>query len=427
MISPKISSINSLPGPENVTRTVLPNGITLLVRSNFNNPSIVLNGYLYTGGIFDPQEKLGLAAFTASTLTRGTVKRSFNQIFEDLESAGASLAFGGNVHTTSFNGKALAEDLPMLLELLNEVLTAPSFPPEQVERFRSQMLTGLAMRAQDTGEMASLTFDQILFENHPYRFPEDGYPETVQAITRNDLIDYHRRCFGPKGMVLAVVGAVEPDRVLELVSSHLGKWTNPEQLVQPELPPYTPLTQTIQKTVHIPGKSQSDIVMGCSAPLRKSPDFMPASLGNNILGVFGMMGRIGDIVREQSGLAYYSYTSLNSGIGPGSWEVSAGVNPANIEKAIDLIQKEIKRFIREPVTEDELSDSQANFIGRLPLSMESNAGVAGSLLSIERYQLGLDYYQRYEGLVRSVTPEEILAVTQKYLNPDRMAIAIARP
>jgi zinc protease len=418
---------NSLPGPENITRVVLPNGITVMVRSNFNNPSIYLTGYLATGAIFDPQDKLGLAAFTASILTRGTFVRSFNQIFESLESAGASLAFGGNVHTTSFHGKSLTEDFPMLLELLNEVLTTPSFPAEHVERFRHQMLTGLAMKAQDTGEMASLAFDQILFAGHPYRFPEDGYPETVQAITREDIVRYHQRHFGPKGMVLVVVGAIEPAQVLEMAQTYLGGWTNPDQVEQPALPYLEPLTQTTTQTVLIPGKSQADIVLGNPAPLRKSDDYMPASVGNNILGVFGMMGRIGDIVREQSGLAYYSYTSLNSGFGPGSWEVLAGVNPANIEKAIDLIKAEIGKFIREPVSAEELQNSQDNFIGRLPLSLESNAGVAGSLMSLERYQLGLDYFQRYEGLVRAVTPEQILAVSQKYLNPDKMAIGIARP
>ncbi len=367
MMEPAALSKNSLPGPENITRVVLSNGITVLVRPNFNNPSIYMTGFISTGGIFDPIEKLGLAAFTASILTRGTEKRSFHQIFESLESAGASLAFGGNIHTTSFHGKSLVEDFPMVLELMNEVLTTPSFPPEHVERFRHQMLTGLAMKAQDTAEMASLTFDQILFAGHPYRFPEEGYPETVQAITRDDIIQYHRTHFGPKGMIISVVGAIEPAQVIDLVQTHLGGWTNPEQVEQPALPLLQPLAQTTSQTILIPGKSQADLVMGNTAPLRKSDDYMPASVGNNILGVFGMMGRIGDVVREQSGLAYYSYTSLNSGIGPGSWEVSAGVNPANIEKAIDLIRAEIRRFIQEPVSMEELQNSQDNYIGRLPL------------------------------------------------------------
>ena len=113
-----------------------------------------------------------------------------------------------------------------------------------------------------------------------------------------------------------------------------------------------------------------------------------------------MMGRVGKSVREESGLAYYAYSNLSSGLGPGAWTVSAGVNPANVEKATDLIIRELRRFVENGVTQEELSDSQANFIGRLPLSLESNAGVASALLNIERYQLGLDYYQRYAQRVR---------------------------
>jgi len=424
--SPTITR-QSLPGPEDITRVELPNGITIITRPNFSNPSIVLNGYISAGSIFDPEEKLGLNVFTSSMLTRGTEKHTFNQIFDLLESAGASLHFGGNVHTTSFNGKALVEDLPMILDLLLESLTQPVFPADQVEKFRVQLLTGLAMRNQDTAEMASMTFDQILFANHPYRFPEEGNPETIQRITRQDLVDFHKTHYGPRGMVIVIVGAVDPKKVVELVESRFGSWQNPNQPAQPELPPLEMLTANVRKKVEIPGKSQADIVMGCISPLRNSEDYMPASIGNNILGVFGMMGRIGDVVRVQSGLAYYAYTSLNSGTGPGSWEVSAGVNPANINKAIDLILKEVHGFAFKGVTETELQDSKANFIGRLPLSMESNGGVAGALLSMERYHLGLDYYQRYASLVQSVTKEQITLVAQTYLHTDRMAIAVAKP
>jgi zinc protease len=144
-----------------------------------------------------------------------------------------------------------------------------------------------------------------------------------------------------------------------------------------------------------------------------------------VLGVFGMMGRIGDVVRERSGLAYYAYSSLSAGSGPGIWEVSAGVNPANVEKAIDLIRAEITQFVTHGVTPEELEDSKANFIGRLPLSLESNAGVAGALVSIERYGLGMDYYRRYPSLVRAVTPQDVIETARKYLNPDTLAIATA--
>jgi zinc protease len=168
-------------------------------------------------------------------------------------------------------------------------------------------------------------------------------------------------------------------------------------------------------------------MVGTLGPLRRASEYTAASLGNSILGQFGMMGRIGDIIREQSGLAYYASSSLSAGVGPGTWEVSAGVNPANVEKAIDLIVAEIRRFTEKGVSVEELQDSQDNFVGRLPLNMESNAGVANSLINIERHQLGLDYYRNYESKVRAVTPEMVLEAARKYLDPDKLAIATSGP
>ena len=162
-------------------------------------------------------------------------------------------------------------------------------------------------------------------------------------------------------------------------------------------------------------------------PRRKDPEYMSASLGNSALGQFGMMGRIGEVVREKSGLAYYAYSSLSVGIGPGSWEVSAGVNPKNVRKTIDLVIKELNRFVKDGVTADELADSQANYIGRLPLSLESNGGLAGAMLNIERYDLGFDYYLTYADRVRAVTCEDVLMTARKYIDPERLAIATAGP
>ncbi|MCL4560775.1 MAG: insulinase family protein [Chloroflexi bacterium] len=418
---------NTLPGPDDITRVKLDNGIIVLARPNFNSESVVISGFLANGALLDPDEKLGLAHFSALGLMRGTTGRKFQQIYDALESVGASLGFGAGQHTTSFSGRALAEDLPLLLDLLSETAREPAFPPDQIERLRDQLLTGLAIRAQDTGDMASLAFDRLVFAGHPYSRPEDGYTETIQAIRQEDLVEYHRQAYGPRGMVIVVVGAVQPLEAVAQVQRAFGAWRNPAQLDLPVLPQLNPMERTITDQLDIPGKSQADLVMGVVGPSRRSPDFMAASLGNNILGQFGMMGRIGDVVREQSGLAYYAYTSLNAGQGPGSWEVSAGVNPANLQKTIDLIRMEIGRFVREPVTEQELADSQANFIGRLPLSLESNNGMANAILNLERFDLGLDYYRRYVGLVRSVTPEEVLEVARRYLDPERLAIASAGP
>jgi zinc protease len=422
-----VDKTKSLPGPEDIYREVLPNGIIVLTRANFNSPSVVLAGYLEAGALFDPEEKLGLAEYTTAALMRGTRTRTFDEIYNSLESVGASLGFSTGVHKSGFNGRALAEDLPLLLDLLSEALTAPTFPKGEMEKLRAQLLTGLAIRAEDTGDMASMVFDQIIFKDHPYSRPEDGYPETIQSIKRGDLVRFHREHYGPRGLVIALVGAVEPERAVRQVKRALGGWQVEEQKEAPELPPLKPLKKTIVRHHRIKGKSQSDLVIGTNGPMRRDPEFMSASIGNNILGQFGLMGRIGDVVREKSGLAYYAYSSLNAGLGPGSWEVSAGVNPQNVKKASDLIKEELKRFVQDGVTEQELADTKANFVGRLPLSMESNGGVANALLNMERHSLGLDYYHRYEALVNDVTAERVLSTARKFIDPERLAIAVAGP
>jgi zinc protease len=306
-------------------------------------------------------------------------------------------------------------------------LIAPAFPKAEIEKLRAQLLTGLAIRAQDTSDMASMTFDKILFKGHPYSRPEDGYPETISKIRRSDLVRFHGNHYGPRGMVIAIVGAVKAEEAVRQVKRALGGWQVRGQKEPYELPDLKLLKKTVSRHHHIPGKSQSDLVIGTNGPRRRDPEYMSATLGNNILGQFGMMGRIGDVVRERSGLAYYAYSSLSAGTGPGSWEVSAGVNPQNVNKARSLIQDELDRFVQEGVTEDELADSKANFIGRLPLSLESNGGVANALLNIERHQLGLDYYRRYADLVNEVSRDDVLNTARKFIDVSRLAVAVAGP
>jgi zinc protease len=417
----------SLPGPEDITRVELSNGITILTRSNFDSPSVVVTGYLDAGTTLDPDDKLGLAHFTAAALMRGTQKRPFQEIYNELESAGASLGFGASVHNTGFGGRCLVEDLPLLFSLFSEALRTPSFPEDQVERLRDQILTSLSIQAQDTWDMASLVFDQILFAGHPYARPDDGTPETIRAIQVDDLRSFQKRHFGPQGMVIVVVGGVSASEVIDRVQQAVGDWENPDQIMPPAYPPVQALGEPVRRHVPLAGKSQTDLLMGSLAPRRNSPEYLAASVGNHILGQFGMMGRIGEVVREQAGLAYHAGTSLNAMLAAGSWEISAGVNPVNLERAIDLIRKEVDRFVREPVTAQELQDTQDNYIGRLPLSLESNGGVANSLLNLERFQLGLDYYRRLPQMIREITTAHVLEAAKSYLHPENLLVVSSGP
>jgi zinc protease len=419
--------MNSIPGPDDITRVELPNGIVVLARANFHSPSVTIGGYFQVGSLFDEDKKLGLSDFTANALMRGTNQCSFQQIFEDLEAVGAGLGFTGGTHATGFSGRALVEDLDLLLGILSETLRAPSFPRREVRKLRAQILTGLALREQNTRDRAVLTFDGMVYQGHPYSRPDEGYPKTVLNIRLKDLRSFHNSHYGPRGLVVTVVGGIDPHEAVDKVKAVLGDWHNPDQPALPELPILKGLKERKTQRVEVPGKSQSDIIIGAAGPPRSEPDFLAAAIGNNIFGQFGLMGRLGETVRKKAGFAYYVSSSVNGGVGPGSWLVSAGVNPKNEEKAIELILKELNRFVTELVEEEELSDSQAHFIGSMPLSLEANAGVAVSLLHVEKHGLGLDYFRRYPDLIRSITREDVLESAARYLDVERLAVAIAGP
>jgi zinc protease len=418
--------VSSIPGLHDITRKTLANGMTLLVRPNAHTSSVSITGHLQIGSLLDPDAKLGLADFTAAALMRGTKKYSTLQIYDKLESEGASLGFAGGTHTTGFGGKALADDLPLILEILHQCLVEPTFPENQVLKLRTQFLAGLALRDQSTQDRAMLTFDDLAYAGHPYRRPEEGNPETIKQITQQDVIDFHKHHFGPRGMVIVIVGGINLDPTIELVEKYFSSWENSYQSDPSKLPKLHISPHQKRERVSVAGKTQSDLLIGNAGPSRSHPLYLAASIGDSILGQFGMMGRLGKTVREDAGLAYYISSNLSGSLGPGPWTISAGVHPKQEVNVINLILEELTKFTAELVTEQELSDNKANYIGRMPLSLESNAGVAGSILHLEKNDLGLDYYQKYPTLIQKVTREEIREMAN-FLSAENCVISIAGP
>jgi zinc protease len=417
----------SFPSSETIVRTELANGITVLAYENFDSPAVVIGGYLWAGSISEPTEQAGLASLTAGMLMRGTKNRSFGQINEALESVGAQLGYRSSVHSVGFGGKALAEDLDLLLEILSDSLQQPTFPVADLEKLRGQVLTAIQRRADSTSSMAWLTFDALLYPDHPYGRSVLGYEETVSGLTQGHLADYFRARYSPAGMTLAVVGAVRADTVLEKVRGALEGWRAPDASPNRSIPPNVQLDKARRGTAIVEGKSQADIVLGWPALARSDPDYMKVHLANIVLGVFGMMGRLGENIRERQGLAYYAYSRLQAGLGAGPWTAVAGVDPANVERAVEGVLHEARRLRDEPVPQDELTDSQSYLTGLMPLRLETNEGIMTTLLDIERHELGLDYLLCHADLVNSVSVEDIQEVAQAYLDPDIYALAVAGP
>lgn len=415
------------PGPHNIHRTVLDNGIVVLSYENFAAASVVVEGYLWAGALSEGRDRAGLADFVAGTLMRGTEQRTFDDIYEALESVGASLDFSAGRHLTEFSASGLAEDLELILDLLSDSLRNATFPAKEVEQLRGEILTGLQIRANDTRYMAGLRFRELLYENHPYGTNLQGYPETVAAITREDLVSFHRRHYGPQGLTITIVGAVNAEEAARRVQEALGDWHNDDWVAPPELPPAARPNGTTRDYVPLAEKTQSDIVLGLPGPPRSAEDYLDASMANTILGVFGMMGRLGEKVREEQGLAYYAYSRLQGGLGPSPWYVSTGVAPGNVEQAVESILAEIGRMRDELTPEDELEDSKLYRTGSLPVGLETNDGLASIISDMELLDLGLDYLQRFPDLVAEITPQRVQAAAQKYFSAEDLAIVVAGP
>lgn len=415
-------------GPHTLQRFRLSNGVTLVVQENHTSPSVVLRGSLRAGAIFEPADRAGLADFTAGALKRGTENRTYTEINETIEGVAASVYVSGGRHLASFGGKSLAEDFGLLVDVLADVLLHPVFPPEEVEKVRGQTITGLKELEDDTRAQAGRRFRQMLYsEEHPYGRPVGGTLESVPGLSREQLVEFYRAYFRPEGAIVVVVGDVVAKEVRAVLEGALGSWSGEGSPPALEIPAPPALEATRRRVHKMPAKSQADIVLGYVGPARLEAGYYAAALGNTILGQLGLGGRLGESVRDKQGLAYYAYSGMEAGLGPGPWTVRAGVNPANVDRAVETILAELRRFCQEPPAAGELEDAQAYLTGILPLRLETNEGIAGTVHQMELYGLGDDYIIRYPDLINGVSREAVLAAAQQYLNPERYALAIAGP
>ncbi|RIK26030.1 MAG: insulinase family protein [Chloroflexi bacterium] len=413
--------------PENVTRAELSNGITVLVKENHTNASISLRGRLRAGGMYETDATAGLASFTASSLQRGTRKYTFQKLNELYDNAGMSFSAAAGTETASFGGKALTEDFEALLEIAGQVLLQPIFPSAEIEKLRGQIITNLREAQDDTRYVAWTTFERLAFPpGHPYHRSSDGDEATVKKLTRAKLAEFHAKYFRPEGAIFVIVGDIEAQKAIELVANHFGGWKGKKNV--PFLIPDAPFAaRALRRDLPLPGKIQADVVLGYPGVKRNDRAFYALRTADLIFGQLGLSGRLGEIVRDQLGLCYYVYSTLNAGIGAGAWMIGTGVNPRNVDAAIEAIGNQARRLRAEGVTADELAHAQDYLTGSLALRLETNDGVAATLADMELYSLGMDYIVRYADLFRSVTRAQILEAVEQYARWEDAVIVTAGP
>lgn len=409
------------------TRHILDNGLTLLIQENHFNQTVAISGRLKAGSMYDNVGHYGLSDAVANLLTKGTENRTWEEIAEATESVGASLGASASTETVSIEGRLLSRDFDRVLDVLNDILRSPNFPQEEIEKHRHQVHSWLKAWEDETDDVADRLLRQVVYpDKHPYHWRVQGTEESVQRIQRDALVDFHASYYRPDSLILAIVGDVETEAIIQKIDTAMGGWmTNGQQ------PPFTiPAVEYGEKQIVVHpmmDKSQANIELGHKGIARTNPDFYATNLMNAVLGGSAGIARLFGRVRDIQGLAYSVWSSFTPSMGEGLFHASAGVNPANVDKAIGSILHEIELMKSDGITEEEFSDAQNLIVGNFALALETNRGLAAVLLTAELYGLGLDYLEKHESIYRDLTRAQVNAAAQKYLHPDLCSIAIAGP
>lgn len=409
-------------------RTQLANGIIVLAQPRPGDMAVDGAIQIRAGHAATGETTPGLASMTGAMLNRGTINRTFDEYNDEIDGLGAMLSTSTDRESMEIGWHSLTEDLDHVLDVAADIIRNPIFPDDELERIRKQTVTGLKEQDQDTGSMAARALRELMYpEGHPYRLRTNGEAESVEGITREDLAAYHSKYLGPKATTIAIVGGVENlEKAVATIERVLGDWTHP--IPEPlEVDAVDPPSETIRKALTVRGKSQADISIGYPTIPRAHEDYYAFKVANLILGQLGLMGRLGAHVRDEQGLAYYAMSSINGGKSNSVWNSRAGVDPANIGRALEGIESEVRRIGEEPVTDEELADAKSYLIGSLPLGLESLGGVTDLLLRLEWFGLGLDYLDRYPEIISTLTKDDLQRAVTSHIDPDRLAIGIAGP
>jgi zinc protease len=408
-------------------RRVLASGATVIAERTETHPAVTVLVSLHAGSGYDPADRVGLAHFVSRVIDRGTTSRSADDIAELLDGRGVSLSLGVGRHSFTIGCTCLTEDLEPVLDLVADVLRNPSFPEVEVATRRAELVTWIRQDADNPAVLASEELSARMYPGgHPYGRLTKGTIATVESIGPADLRAFHAAWFRPPGTIVALVGDVDRSRALDAASAAFGDW---------DLPPATrldpaPAPRAAARTRHfipVPGKMQSDIAYGYAALRRLDPDHYALVLMNNVLGQYGLGGRLGDSIRERQGMAYYVFSSYDGNVAEGPLVVRAGVAPQNVERAVASIDEEVGQLLRDGVTPAELADAKRYLTGSLPRQLETNGGIASFLQSAEFFGLGLDLDRRLPGLFAAVSLDDVRAVTARVLDPDRATIVVAGP
>ncbi len=394
------------------------NGIKVFTYNNENTSKIDLVVELKAKSYFEPRVTEGMYNFMTSLITEGTQNYTASELADELESRGMSLAVAPGVVTMSM----LKSDFAKGLELLMEVLTRATFPENEIEKVRKQLLSEIKNFWDDPMQFSGQLVREAVYKDHPYSKNSLGTQETIGSIGRDQLVDLYKKYISPDGAKLAIVGDLSGIDVVSALEGTLELWAGP--LVQDVEFPKIPTTH--HEEINYP--INRDQVVLCFAGLsvdRKNPDFDKLLVFDQIFGG-GILGSLSSRLfqlREQSGLFYTIKGSLvaQSGEQPGMVLVKTLVSMDRLKEAEKVIKDTLLK-VANTFTEDEFKEGKDAIINSIMLNFESNKAIASAFLFLDKYNFPADYFDKRAAMLARLTPAVAQDAVKKVLHADDMVL-----
>jgi zinc protease len=401
---------------------VLPNGLTVYAIRHSEQPVISIRLTIGAGAASDPAKLPGLASFAAALLNQGTETRSANQIAEAVDRIGASIEASADMESTTISANGLEENTTTLLELMTDMLLHPKFAEEEIARLKQRTLSSLEANMEEPEYIANAVFDRVLFGAHPYAHPVEGTLQSIAAISRQDLVAFHQTFYAPNISALAIVGDISTSDAFKLAERYFGTWKK-RDVPKPQLAaPPKPGSRRIV-IVDMPDTVQTEIRVGQLTVPRNDPDYFKVLLANYVLGG-SQTGRLHKKLREERGLTYGAYATIEPHKGPGSFYAITDTRTEKTGEALGLILDEFQELQKSEATAQELKDTKTFIIGSFPLTIELPSNLTNRLMSVFLYELGPDYLKTYRDRIAAVTAADMLQMSKQKLSPETLSVVL---
>jgi len=404
----------------------LPNGLEILLLPDKSTSTVTLGGYIKAGSEFDPENKAGLASLVAGNLMNGTKDKDVLSLAKTLEDCGASLDFKTYREGVYLEGKSLSNDLSVLVKTLGDVIKNPTFPQKQLQLARQQALTSLKQDLDDPQQVAERTFLQAVFsKTHPsYSFPSE---QSLQRITRQDVVNFQSKHYRPDTTVLALVGDFQPTQVKKLIETEFGDWQGTGDTPKAQYPPVNLPASIVRVNPVVPGKAQAITFMGNKAINRQDPRYYAAKILNHILGGDTLSSRLGSQLRDRLGLTYGIYSNFLAGKNSGTFLIEMQTSPEDTTKAIASTRQLLEHMHREGVTAAEVETAKGNLTGNYNVSLASPNELTYRIIKNHVLGLGTEEIRSYTEKIQAVTPEQVNQAARELLHPDKIVVVTAGP